>query len=105
MPITSRRTPKHSRPSYGTVSFRIQNSHRKKGSGNPYSRRNCLSATITFMKKILKKRPAVFLDRDGTIIKQVELLNKASQVKILPGSAEAIKTFNKLGYLVVIITN
>jgi mannose-1-phosphate guanylyltransferase/phosphomannomutase len=51
------------------------------------------------------KRPAVFLDRDGTIIRQVELLHKASEVKLLPGAARAIQAFNKLGYLTVIITN
>lgn len=52
-----------------------------------------------------KKRPAVFLDRDGTVIRQVELLHKPSQVKIFSGAAEAIGTLNRLGYLVVIVTN
>jgi mannose-1-phosphate guanylyltransferase / phosphomannomutase len=57
------------------------------------------------MKKILKKRPAVFLDRDGTIIRQVELMHKKSDLKLIPGAASAIATFNKLGYLTVIVTN
>jgi mannose-1-phosphate guanylyltransferase/phosphomannomutase len=59
------------------------------------------------MKKSLMKpkRPAIFLDRDGTIIRQVELLNKPSQIKIFPGAATAIKAFNQLGYLVIIVTN
>ncbi|HEY5220725.1 MAG TPA: HAD family hydrolase [Candidatus Paceibacterota bacterium] len=52
-----------------------------------------------------KKRPAVFLDRDGTIIRQVELLHKPSQLKLFPAAAPAIKAFNKMGYLVVIVTN
>ena len=51
------------------------------------------------------KRPAVFMDRDGTIIRQVELLSKVSQVKLFPDAAAAIRKFNTLGYLVVIITN
>ncbi len=51
------------------------------------------------------KRPAVFLDRDGTIIRQVELLHKPSQLRLLPGAVSAISTFNRLGYLVVIVTN
>lgn len=50
-------------------------------------------------------RPAVFLDRDGTIIHQVELLHKPSQIRVFPAAAAAIKTFNKLGYLVIIVTN
>ncbi len=55
------------------------------------------------MKRHLK--PAVFLDRDGTIIRQVELLHKAKDVKILSRAALAIKAMNKLGYLTVIVTN
>lgn len=55
--------------------------------------------------KTAKKRPAVFLDRDGTIIRQVELIHKLSDVKLLPGAAKAIEAFNKLGYVTVIVTN
>ncbi|OGZ00136.1 MAG: hypothetical protein A2945_00390 [Candidatus Liptonbacteria bacterium RIFCSPLOWO2_01_FULL_52_25] len=50
-------------------------------------------------------RSAVFLDRDGTIIRQVELLHKVSEVKLLPGVAQAIREFNRLGYVTVIVTN
>jgi len=50
-------------------------------------------------------RPAVFLDRDGTIIRQVELLHTPSQLHLLPGAALAIKQFNDSGYAVVIVTN
>ena len=52
-----------------------------------------------------KKRPAIFLDRDGTIIRQVELLHKPSQLKLFPAAAPAIKAFNRMGYVVVIVTN
>ncbi len=52
-----------------------------------------------------RKRPAIFLDRDGTLIRQVELLHIPSQIKIFSGVISAIKAFNKLGYLVVIVTN
>ncbi|HTY39754.1 MAG TPA: HAD family hydrolase [Candidatus Paceibacterota bacterium] len=51
------------------------------------------------------KQPAVFLDRDGTIIRHVELLVDLKKVKLLPGAADAIRQLNRLGYLVVIITN
>jgi mannose-1-phosphate guanylyltransferase / phosphomannomutase len=51
------------------------------------------------------KRPAIFLDRDGTIIRHVDFLHKASEVVLLPGAAKAIETMNKLGYLTVIVTN
>ncbi len=48
---------------------------------------------------------AVFLDRDGTINKEVNLLRNLKQLKILPKAAEAIRKINQLGFLVVVITN
>lgn len=51
------------------------------------------------------KTPAIFIDRDGTIIHQVELLSKPSQLRVFRGAFNAIKIFNDLNYLTVIITN
>ena len=48
---------------------------------------------------------AVFLDRDGTINKEVDLLCSVDQLRILSGVAKAIRELNKLGFLVVIVTN
>lgn len=48
---------------------------------------------------------AVFLDRDGTLIKQVELMHSVEELEILPGVPEAIAELNKLGFLTVIVTN
>lgn len=48
---------------------------------------------------------AVFLDRDGTIIKHVDLLSKISQLHLLSGVSQAVKRINKLGFLTVIVTN
>ena len=48
---------------------------------------------------------AVFLDRDGTINREVDVLRNVKQLRILPGAAKAIKLINKMGYLAVIITN
>lgn len=52
-----------------------------------------------------KKAKAIFLDRDGTIIRQVELLIDSKKVRILSGVPEAIRAFGKLGFLVVTISN
>jgi len=49
--------------------------------------------------------PAVFIDRDGTIIEFVDVLSEASQVKLLPGAAEAIADLNRRGFLVIALTN
>ena len=51
------------------------------------------------------KRPAIFLDRDGTISKEVNLLNSPDQLELIEGAAEAIKLINKSDYLSIIVTN
>lgn len=50
-------------------------------------------------------RPAVFLDRDGTLIKHVHYLADPAQVEILPGAAEALKRLRTAGFRCVLITN
>lgn len=50
-------------------------------------------------------RPAVFLDRDGVICEEVNLLSKPEQMKLIEGAAEAIKYINQKGYLAIVVTN
>jgi D-glycero-D-manno-heptose 1,7-bisphosphate phosphatase len=50
-------------------------------------------------------KPAVFLDRDGVVIEDPHYLHTPDQVRLLPGSAEAIAALNQAGWLVVITTN
>jgi len=50
-------------------------------------------------------KPGIFLDRDGTVIKLVEDLQLASQLKLLPHVARAIRAFHRMGFLVFIVTN
>ncbi|KQC13030.1 MAG: hypothetical protein APR63_09590 [Desulfuromonas sp. SDB] len=52
-----------------------------------------------------KFKPAVFFDRDGTIIELIPYLHHPEQVKLIPGAREAILRLNKAGYLVIITTN
>ncbi len=51
------------------------------------------------------KRPAIFLDRDGTINEQMGYINHLSRFHILPGVAEAIGLLNKNNYLVIVVSN
>jgi D,D-heptose 1,7-bisphosphate phosphatase len=51
------------------------------------------------------QRKAVFLDRDGVINEDVDLLSEPSQLRLIPGAAEAIQRINQSGYLAIIITN
>jgi D-glycero-D-manno-heptose 1,7-bisphosphate phosphatase len=50
-------------------------------------------------------RPAVFLDRDGTIIEDAGYLRAPEQVRLLPGAAEAIRRLNDRGILALVMTN
>lgn len=50
-------------------------------------------------------RPAAFLDRDGTIIRDTEYLRDPEQVELLPGAAQAIRRLNDAGWPVIVVTN
>lgn len=50
-------------------------------------------------------RPAVFLDRDGTINVEKEYLHRIADWEWIPGAIEAIRRINDMGYLVVVVTN
>lgn len=54
---------------------------------------------------IRMKRPAVFIDRDGTISEEVGYVNHPSRFRLFPYSAEAIKLLNNSGWLAILITN
>lgn len=51
------------------------------------------------------KRPAIFLDRDGVIIEQVDQISRIKDVKLISRSDKAILAINNSKYLTVIITN
>jgi D-glycero-D-manno-heptose 1,7-bisphosphate phosphatase len=50
-------------------------------------------------------RPAVFLDRDGTICEEVGYLNHISRLHIFPFAAAAIRRLNDAGLPVIVVTN
>jgi len=50
-------------------------------------------------------RVGVFLDRDGVIVEQVDHLRRVEDLRLLPGSAEAIARLNRAGIPVVVVTN
>jgi len=51
------------------------------------------------------KKPAVFIDRDGTVNEQMGYINHISRFVLLPGVEDAIKLLNIHQYLVIIVTN
>lgn len=50
-------------------------------------------------------RKAVFLDRDGTIVEDLDFLTDLSGLRLLPGAAEGIRKLNDAGFLAIVITN
>lgn len=50
-------------------------------------------------------RPAVFIDRDGTLTEEVGYVNHPSRLRLLPRSAEAVRRLNEAGVAAVVATN
>ncbi len=50
-------------------------------------------------------RPAVFLDRDGTINEDVGYPGRIEQVRIYPAAFEAVRRLRAAGFAVVVVTN
>lgn len=50
-------------------------------------------------------RPAVFIDRDGTLAHEVGYVNDVSRFRLFPWSIEAVRLINRSGFLAVLVTN
>lgn len=49
--------------------------------------------------------PALFLDRDGTIIEEIPYLHKPDQLKFVDGALDIMKKAMELGYRLIVVTN
>ena len=50
-------------------------------------------------------RPAIFLDRDGTLIEHVHYLTDPTHVRLIPGVAQALVRLRRGGFALVVVTN
>jgi len=50
-------------------------------------------------------RPAVFLDRDGTLSHEVGYVNELSRFELYPYSVAAVRALNRAGFLAIVATN
>lgn len=69
-----------------------------------------LSATKTKprqrpMGEVVKGFPGVFLDRDGTIVRDVGYLSRPDQIEILWRVPEALRLLHEHGFKIVVVTN
>ncbi len=51
------------------------------------------------------KKPAVFVDRDGTLIEEVNFLSRLEDLRVFPFTPPAIKLLKDNGYHVIVLTN
>ena len=54
---------------------------------------------------MISKSPAVFVDRDGTIMENVDYCSDPKQVRIFPGVPESLRRLKSNGFRLIIITN
>ncbi len=50
-------------------------------------------------------RPAVFLDRDGTLNEDVGYLDRLERLRLFPWSLDAVRLLRRAGFAVVVVTN
>jgi D-glycero-D-manno-heptose 1,7-bisphosphate phosphatase len=50
-------------------------------------------------------RRAVFLDRDGTLMEEVNYCNDPESVRVFPGTVSALQRLRHAGWLTVVVTN
>jgi len=50
-------------------------------------------------------RPAAFIDRDGTLIEEVNFLSKVEDLSVFPYTPEALSLLKAHGFLIVVVTN
>ncbi|MCZ4279182.1 HAD family hydrolase [Kiloniella laminariae] len=57
------------------------------------------------LSAVTEPRPALFLDRDGVVVEEVNYLHRAENLTLIAGAAEVIAKANALKVPVVIVTN
>jgi D-glycero-D-manno-heptose 1,7-bisphosphate phosphatase len=50
-------------------------------------------------------RPALFIDRDGVLVEEINYLCRPEDVSLMPGAGPSIAKLNRAGFPVVIVTN
>lgn len=53
----------------------------------------------------MSQHPAVFLDRDGTMIEDVGYLDRLERLKLFPYTIDAVRLLNRAGFKVVVVTS
>lgn len=60
---------------------------------------------VLLMTQKSGRNRAVFLDRDGTLMQEVGYCSDPADVRVFPGSGEALRKLKEAGFLTIVITN
>jgi histidinol-phosphate phosphatase family protein len=63
------------------------------------------AAGVVQLSSLSTPQRAVFLDRDGTLIREVDGLTSPDQLELVPAAAEAVRELNHHGWRAVLVTN
>ena len=55
--------------------------------------------------KVERKKKTVFIDRDGTLVEEVNFLSRTEDLRFFDDTDEAIRLLKENGFLVVVLTN
>lgn len=53
----------------------------------------------------MTKKPAIFLDRDGTLIEEVNYLSRVEDLRLFPSTFTAVKSLKDHGFHIIVVTN
>jgi len=53
----------------------------------------------------VEKKKTIFIDRDGTLIEEVNFLSRLGDLRLFPDTSEAIKVLKENGFLIIVVTN
>ena len=65
----------------------------------------CRMPALHSMNTEKKKQPAIFLDRDGTLVEEVNFLHRVEDLRFFDFTDEAVTLLKENGFLIVVVTN
>ena len=78
---------------------------RSTDSGNPLAGRRIADLRFKSMRESSSLRSAIFIDRDGTINKDIGYVSRLEELIIYPWAAEAIRLINESELKAIVVTN
>jgi D-glycero-alpha-D-manno-heptose 1-phosphate guanylyltransferase len=75
------------------------------GVPSDYERSHAFMQSVRWQIGMPAPRAVVFLDRDGTINREVHHLSDPDQLELLPGAAEGMRTLRNAGFKLVVVSN